>query len=146
MGIVIACVCKTFCLRSVLFWGMIGLDPSVQIKLHFKILFICIAFATLKYLWDVKNSVCSTIPHSTWLSTYVDSYMHTDRVTPYTAKQSSCIFWWNQGSASRRLIDWHWILQAAIGLPTFYIPTFGNPRKLYNSFISHYFFRLPTTG
>ena len=54
--------------------------------------------------------------HSTWDCTYTDSYMHAGRVAPWTEKQSSFIYWWDhQSSMSRRLGDWHWILQAPIG-------------------------------
>ena len=31
------------------------IESTCQIYLNFKILFICIAFASLKYLWDIKN-------------------------------------------------------------------------------------------
>ena len=55
-------------------------------------------------------------PHSTWHSTYTDSYMHADRVVPLTVKQSSFISWWDhRSSMSHRLGDWHLILQALIG-------------------------------
>ena len=84
---------------------------------YFKILFICIAFASLKYLWDLqKQSLlnCSTshmVPHTFWFL-----YMHTDRVVPRTVKPSINIFLWDHRSpASPRLGDWQWILQAAVG-------------------------------
>ena len=46
--------CKIFCSRPLLFWGLIGLDLPGQISLYWKIMFICIAFASLKYLWDMS--------------------------------------------------------------------------------------------
>ena len=108
--------CKTFCFRSLLFWGLIELDLPCQIWLLFKILFICITFASLKYLWDVqKRSLlnCSTshmVPLTFWFL-----YMHTDRVLPRTVKQSRNISLWDHRSpASPRLGDWQWILQAAV--------------------------------
>ena len=55
-------------------------------------------------------------PHFTRHCTYRDSYMHVDRVPPWTVKQSSFISWWDhRSSMSPRLGDWHWILQAPIG-------------------------------
>ena len=51
---------------SLLFLGLIGLDLSGQFLLYWKILFICIAFASLKYL----RHVCRTAPHHTWLRTH----------------------------------------------------------------------------
>ena len=53
--------------------------------------------------------------HSTWHRTYTDSYMHADRVAPWTMKQSSFLSWWDhQSSLSRQLGDWYWIVQAPI--------------------------------
>ena len=49
-------------------------------------LFICIAFASLKYLWDVqKKSLLNYFPHRTWRRTHSDSFI----CTPWTVKQSS---------------------------------------------------------
>ena len=74
-------------------------------------MFICIDFASLKYLWDVQNRSllnCSTshmVPHTFWFL-----YMHTDRVVPRTMKQSTNISLWDHRSpASPRLGDWQWI-------------------------------------
>ena len=54
-------------------------------------------------------------PHSTGHRTYMDSYMHMDRVPPWLVKQSSFISSWDHlSSMSRGLGDWHWILQAPI--------------------------------
>ena len=54
--------------------------------------------------------------HSTWHRTYTDYSMHEDNVAPWAVKQYSFISWWDHRSAiSRRLGDWHWILQAPIG-------------------------------
>ena len=76
---------KLFCLRSLLFWGLIELDLPCQVWLHFKILFICIAFASLKYLWDMQKrsllnySTSHMAPHTFWFL-----YMHAERVVPWT--------------------------------------------------------------
>ena len=54
--------------------------------------------------------------HSTWHRTYTDFFMQADSVAPWTVKQSSFISWLDRRSSmSRRLGDWHWILQAPIG-------------------------------
>ena len=45
--------CETPWLSSLLFWGWLTL--SGQIQLLFKVLFVCITFASLKYLWDMQN-------------------------------------------------------------------------------------------
>ena len=43
-----------------------------QIKLIFKFLFICIAFASLKYLWDLqKRMKTESVPYPKWLCTYL---------------------------------------------------------------------------
>ena len=54
--------CKIFCLRSLLFLGLMRLDFPGQILLYWKILLICIAFASLKYLW-VMSVELFHIPH-----------------------------------------------------------------------------------
>ena len=64
-------------------------------------------------------------PHSTGHRTYADSSIHVERVPPWTVKQSSFISWCDhRSSMSRRLGDWHWILQAPIDfrqiIPTSY--------------------------
>ena len=48
-------------------------------------------------------------PHSTGHCTYTKSYMHVDRVPPWTVKQSSFISWRDHRSSMslRRLGDWH---------------------------------------
>ena len=76
-------------------------------------------------------------PHSTGHRTYMDSYMHVDRVPPWTVKQSSFISWRDhRSSMSRRLGDWRWILQAPIGFRRFIhtshdaiLYAFGNHRN-----------------
>ena len=78
--------CKIPWLRSILFWGV---DWAWHFKLNFKILFIYIAFASLKYLWDLQKWMKKdSVPHSKWLC----KYMFAHRVMPWTVKQSSCIF------------------------------------------------------
>ena len=55
-------------------------------------------------------------PHSTGHHTYADSSMYVEGVPPWTVKQSSFIYLCDhRSSMSRRLGDWHWILQAPIG-------------------------------
>ena len=56
-------------------WGLIRLDLPGQILLYWKILFICIAFASLKYF-------CRTAPHPTWL--------HNHNLTPTCPLTGSC--------------------------------------------------------
>ena len=80
-------------------------------------MFFCIAFASLKYLWDVQKqsllnySTSHMAPHTFWFL-----YKHADRVVPWTVKQSSNKSLWEHGSpASLRLGDWQWILQTAVG-------------------------------
>ena len=108
---------KYLALGPYCFGGLIELDRPCQIELLFKILFICITFASLKYLWDVQKWCllnCSTphmVPHTFWFL-----YMHTDRVVPRKMKQSTNISLWDHRSpASPRLGDWQWILRAAVG-------------------------------
>ena len=49
---------------------------------------ICIAFVSLKYLWDLqKRMKTESVPHPKWLRTY----MFTHRVVSWTVEQSSCI-------------------------------------------------------
>ena len=80
-------MCKIPWLSPLLFWGSLELDMSNLII--FKILFICIAFASLKYLWDLqKRKKTESVPHPTWLRTY----MFAHRVVSWTVEQSSCIF------------------------------------------------------
>ena len=55
-------------------------------------------------------------PHSTWHCIHTDSYMHADRVAPWTVNQyTNKSSWDHRSSASPRLGDWQWILQAAVG-------------------------------
>ena len=55
-------------------------------------------------------------PHSTWHHIYTDSYMHMDRVAPWTMKRSSNKSSWDHRiPTSPRLGDLRWILQAAVG-------------------------------
>ena len=49
-------------------FGLIELNPPGQIKLHFKIVSIYIAFTSLKYLRDLQTG---SLPHPKWLRTYV---------------------------------------------------------------------------
>ena len=66
-------------------------------------------------IYSVRPSLMSAA-HSTWHRTYTDSFMHADSVAPWTVKPSSFISWLDRRSSmSRRLGDWHWILQAPIG-------------------------------
>ena len=75
-------------------------------------MFICIAFASLKY----KNGVCWTISHRTWRCTHSDSFICTPWTVPWTVKQSRNKSSWDHRSpASHRLGDWQWILQSAVG-------------------------------
>ena len=88
--------------------------------------------------------------HSTWHRTY--SFMYAECVAPWTVKQSSFISWWDhRSSMSRRLGDWHWILQAPIGScqtihtshAVIYMPIFGNHRNNSKTApISNYLVRL----
>ena len=49
-------------------------------------LFICIAFASLKYLWDLqKHMKTESVSHPKWLRTNMC-------VVSWTVEQSSCIF------------------------------------------------------
>ena len=58
---------------------------TCQIKLIFKILFICITFASLKYLWDLqKTDEKESVPHPKWLCTY----MFAHRNVLWTVEQS----------------------------------------------------------
>ena len=79
--------CKIPWLRSVLFWGLIELDMS-NLTI-FKIPFICIAFASLKYLWDLqKHMKTESVPHPKWLRTNMLAHS----VVSWTVEQSSYIF------------------------------------------------------
>ena len=98
-------------------------------------------------IYSVRPSLVSAA-HSTWHHTYTDSFMHADSVAPWTVKPSSFISWLDRRSSmSRRLGDWHWILQAPIGScqmihtshAVIYMPAFGNHRNNIKSApISHY--------
>ena len=111
--------CKIPWLRSLLFLGVIDLDlqgqiklqsqnlphfelfraithhpfklgtPKCQIQLIFKILFICIAFVSWKYLWDLyKRMKKESVPHPKWVCT--NMFAHS--VVSWTVEQSICIF------------------------------------------------------
>ena len=79
---------------------------------------VCYSFASV-CMYLVRPSPVNA-PHSTGHCTCTDSYMHVDRIPPWTVKQSSFISWWDhRSSMSRRLGDWHWILQVPIGFHQF---------------------------
>ena len=118
------------CINTYCFGGWLSL--TCQIKLIFKILFICIAFASLKYLWDLqKRMKAESVPHPKWLCT--NMFAHT--VMSRTVVQSSCIF--NATIAGFPVLD------SAIGdrflkafaklyiphIPKFCMPTFCNGRN-----------------
>ena len=66
-------------------------------------------------IYIVRPSLVSAA-HSTWHRTCTDSFMLADSVAPWTVEQFSFISWWDhRSSMSRRLGDWHWILQNLIG-------------------------------
>ena len=75
-------------LRSLMFGALI--ESTCQIKLNFKTLVIYIAFASLKYLWDLKKNRMETesLPHPKWLRTN----MFAHRVVSWRVEQLSCIF------------------------------------------------------
>ena len=78
--------------------------PSMSNYLPFKILFICITFVSLKYLWDVqKRSLLNySTSHTFWFL-----YMHADRVVPWTVKQSSNKSLWDRRSPLPYLFGSH---------------------------------------
>ena len=79
--------CKIPWLRSLLFWGLIELDMS-NLTI-FKTLFICMAFASLKYWWDLQKHIkTKSVPHPKWLRTNVFALS----IVSWTVEQSSCIF------------------------------------------------------
>ena len=52
-------------------------------------MFICITFASLKYLWDLqKTDETESVPHPKWLRTY----MFAHRNVSWTVEQLGCIF------------------------------------------------------
>ena len=74
-------------LRSLLFGGR--LNFKCLIKLIYEILYICIAFTSLKYLWDLQTmDKTESVPHPKWVHTN----MFTHSVVSWTMEQSSCIF------------------------------------------------------
>ena len=76
------------------------------------------SFASV-WIYSVRPSPVNA-PHSTRHRTYMDSFMHVDRVPPWFVKPSSFISWWDhRNSMSRQLSDRHWILQAPIGFRQF---------------------------
>ena len=76
-------------------------------------------------------------PHSTGHRTCTDSYMHVDRVPPWTMKQSTFISWWDHRSSmsySAIGIGFYKLLSVFANSYTphmtqFYMPTFGNHRN-----------------
>ena len=93
-------VCCNFLLMSNLFFL-----PNFASLIHFAS--VCIYY--------VRPSPVNAA-HSTWHRIYTDSYMHADRVAPWTAKQSrNKSSWDHRNPASHRLGDCQWILQAAVG-------------------------------
>ena len=98
-----------------------GLDwPWCSVSFLISNLFILPKFASYCSFASVCIHLVRPSPvsaaHSTWHHTYKDSFMYADSVAPWTVKQSSFISWLDhRSSMSRRLGDWHWILQAPIG-------------------------------
>ena len=83
----LAQMCKIPWLRSILFGGWLNL--ACQIEVIFKILFIYIAFASLKHLLNLRERMkTESIAHPTWLLTY----MFAHRVASWIVEQSSCLF------------------------------------------------------
>ena len=119
---------KTFCFEG---W----LSFTCQILLIFKILFICTAFASLKYLWDLhKHMKTESVPHPKWVRTN----MFAPSVVSWIVEQSSCIF--SVTIAGFPVLDsaigngFLMLLQAFAKLciplmPKFCMPTFGNVRN-----------------
>ena len=50
-------------LKVPIVWGLIKLNRPGQIELHFQVLFICIAFASLKYLRDLQKRMKTCLFH-----------------------------------------------------------------------------------
>ena len=90
-------------------WSSVSLFIS---NLCFSIKF-CVSYSFASVCIYLVRPTPVNASHSTGHRTYMDSYLHVDRVPPWTVKQSSFISWWDH--RSRRLDDWHWILQAPIG-------------------------------
>ena len=109
--------CILALLRSLLILGLIDLDLQfhfISNMCFFHKLCVSYSFASV-CIYLVRPSPVNA-PHSPGHRTYVDSSTHVERVPPWTMKQSSFISWCDhQSSMSRRLGDWHWILQAPIG-------------------------------
>ena len=76
----------------------------------------CVSYSFASVCIHIVRPSPVNAPHPTGHCTYTDSYMHVDRVAPWTVKQPSFISWWDHWSSmSRRLGGWHWILRAPIG-------------------------------
>ena len=68
---------------------------------------LCVSYSFASVcIYLVRPSPVNT-PHSTGHHTYMDSYMHVDRVPPWTVKPSSFISWWTVGA--------QWAVDSAIG-------------------------------
>ena len=81
---------------------------------------LCVSYSFVSFCIYLVRPSPVNAPHSTGHRTYMDSYMHVDRVLPWTMKQSNFLSWWDHRSLMRRrLDDWHWILQAPIGFSQF---------------------------
>ena len=97
---------------------------------------LCVSYSFASVCIYLVRPLPLNVPHSTGHRTYMDSYMHVDRVPPWTMKQSSFISWWDHWtSMSRRLDDFgtgfYKLLSVFANLYTlhmtqFYMPTFGN--------------------
>ena len=83
--------CKTPWLKSLLFWAFIDLDRSNIASFNFTFLFICIVLRLRNICETWKSRVCWIVPHPTWLRRHSDSYMHANRLVPWTMKQSSLL-------------------------------------------------------
>ena len=76
---------------------------------------VCVAYSFASVCIYLVRPSPVNAPHTTGHHTYADSSMQVERVPPLTVKQSSFISWCDhRSSMSRRLGDWHWILQAPI--------------------------------
>ena len=97
-----------------------GIDwaSSSVVFLNSNLLFstkLCVSYSFASVCIYLMRLPPVNAPHSTGHRTYTVSYMQVDRVPPWTVKQFSFISWWDhRSSMSRRLGDWHWILQAPI--------------------------------
>ena len=109
--------CILVLLRSLLILGLIEL----HLQCHFQIQ-TCYFVPNFASLFHLLRFVYIEWGHRPWMlhiphgTAHIRIIMHADRVAPWTVRQSSFISWWDRRrSISRRLGDWHWILQAPIG-------------------------------